>query len=362
MAKECERRLNALSLDSNSGTPYNVEAATAFNFNGMPVFFKHSSLHRSEAVRQLREANDPCRPLSKAQISALDRLQKLGQRSHWGADILLKVFHDIDTLLFHGALKENSTVRWMVDPFQLIGGHTTEKKREISLNIVHVASSRTSIHEAISLLIHEGVHAYLSLFCGRVLCMEKMRPNFHKHGEIFIDAMEAVQLRLGPTRYCHLKVHGGEPGGEVLVGSPLYEQWERKAGFRLDGEEPLGSKQSVMTLRSKRVSSEKKSTYSSTSTRVPQTTTNQPKAPRGIRSPTIHSKPFQGEAAGGYNGAFRHIEIDLCMEGNLTQAASKHTSQQRYTEGSGQGCLVDPRYSSKDRTAGEFRPGRRHRG
>lgn len=99
--------------------------------------------------------------------------------------------------------------------------------------MLHHETLRSMRQEAINVLMHGAVHAYL----GNVEEHHTLGiGNFCGHVSMFIAALEAVQQRFRSTKYCDLKVHGSDPGGEVPVGSPLHEKWETEEDFMVEGE------------------------------------------------------------------------------------------------------------------------------
>ena len=90
-------------------------------------------------------------------------------------------------------------------------------------------------------LLHEMVHAYLMIQCGASKDNRTIDRNLPSqqsgHAGAFLACLDAVQARLGPTRYCHLRINGAERGGTVAVGSNTRIGWDIGGGFMLEGED-----------------------------------------------------------------------------------------------------------------------------
>ena len=124
----------------------------------------------------MEEYNDPARPLSSQQLEALRRLKGLGDLTSWRPDILIKVFPDIDVLLFGGYLRDNIAFRWTFEedlsataycspPGQLVHSQVTTARVSVSLNVPYIVHRDFCVNEALETVIHELCHAILSIFC-----------------------------------------------------------------------------------------------------------------------------------------------------------------------------------------------------
>lgn len=133
--------------------------------------------HWTEVCEMMRRYNDPSQPLNQRQLKALTRLRDLGKLDHWRPDILMKIFLDLDVLLFGGYLEGNVALRWTIEKSlpaiaycappgaQTCGGPS--RRTGIFLNLPYIVEEKMCVNEAINTLIHESMHAILSVFCAR---------------------------------------------------------------------------------------------------------------------------------------------------------------------------------------------------
>lgn len=197
--------------------------------------------HWTDAARTIRDHNNPSRPLSTAELAALQRLRELGQLSHWRPDMMMKVILDLDVLFFKEMLRKNIAIRWVIRPHRPALAYCSapeEKKRRttISFNIPHLIQSERTANEALMVVIHEMCHAILFVLCGPkkdVATVDRVPWNLDKgHSTSFEMIMASVQARLGRTRYCHLTKKAGQLGGTVARGTPLDSYWRVAGGYR----------------------------------------------------------------------------------------------------------------------------------
>lgn len=132
-----------------------------------------------EATRRLENAHRPGNPLDAGQKAALQRLQDLEKVGKYGPDIVFKIFNDLDTLLFHGALNGNVYLRWSStdelirqNGYGKASGRMSEpgfiaKRVGIQLNKDILQLSTTRLRDAIATLVHECIvsHPWPILLC-----------------------------------------------------------------------------------------------------------------------------------------------------------------------------------------------------
>lgn len=150
------------------GTPYSCTQATIDKLQDMNLLPRtYPDIHMSigEATRRLESAHRPGKSLNSGQKAALKRLQDLEKVGKYGPDIVLKIFNDLDTLLFQGVLNGNIYLCWSSDDAFGASGTAGSlsrpgriaKRAAISLNKDILQLSTTRLRDVISTLVHECV-------------------------------------------------------------------------------------------------------------------------------------------------------------------------------------------------------------
>ncbi|KAK4695621.1 hypothetical protein P7C71_g2166, partial [Lecanoromycetidae sp. Uapishka_2] len=100
----------------DEGTPYPVAQSLldkALSFSTEP---RAAFVHPNEAVADIVWRNKEDRRLTTTESNAIDRLsealQPIHQMEGWSPDIFIKMFPDIDTVFFGGALLGNVLIKW----------------------------------------------------------------------------------------------------------------------------------------------------------------------------------------------------------------------------------------------------------
>ncbi|KAI4216098.1 MAG: hypothetical protein LQ351_001596 [Letrouitia transgressa] len=65
-----------------------------------------------EVVREIEQFLDDSKRLSKSEMAATERLAEGMKMDQWGADIIIKMFADIDTLFFMGRMTKSVSIKW----------------------------------------------------------------------------------------------------------------------------------------------------------------------------------------------------------------------------------------------------------
>lgn len=159
------------------GTPYPCTQAVIDELQDTqlhPRTEPDTHMSMGEATRRLENAHRSGNPLNAGQKAALQRLQDLEKVGKYGPDIVFKIFNDLDTLLFHGALNGNVYLRWSsTDEFIRQNGYGEASGRTsqpgfvamrvgIQLNEGVLQLSTTRLRDVISTLVHECIVSHSS--------------------------------------------------------------------------------------------------------------------------------------------------------------------------------------------------------
>jgi hypothetical protein len=167
-----------------------------------------------QATAELIRHNDLKRQVPHKEQAAIDRLLSLIKNvesgCEWGSDIPIKLFADLDLVLFGGKLRGNVCVKWMTcdsapryrslrveDVFGLTTHPRISEKGQcyISLNADTLLNDGTSLavfQAILCTLLHEMCHAYDHVRCPRHwLCLGRGDA----HGETFCTRISAVHRR-----------------------------------------------------------------------------------------------------------------------------------------------------------------------
>lgn len=203
-------------------------------------------------MEALERYNDPDQPLNENAKAALGRLQDLGNLDRWHGDTFMKIFLDIDDLFFNRNIRDNVYVCWTCEPEKPALAYSTGVGRKgcprvtIAFNIPHLVTPEVDVHEAIQVVIHEMCHAYLDIHCDSKEFLDSPTVDFREflrrgatgdahaqmvHSTSFVRCANAIQRRLGPTRYLYMAKVAGQSGGTVALGTPLRSIWDKFGGF-----------------------------------------------------------------------------------------------------------------------------------
>lgn len=96
----------------------------------------------------------------------------------------------------------------------------------MTLKAPKIAATDFTIHDAVTVLLHEMSHAFLIVSCGRsdlgfiAESDRHLKGQARCHATSFQLVIDALQKRLGRTRCCHLRSTMREDMGEVPEASP----------------------------------------------------------------------------------------------------------------------------------------------
>ncbi|KAI4162245.1 MAG: hypothetical protein LQ342_004113 [Letrouitia transgressa] len=99
----------------HSGTPYPCRAEDLETRNRPKLETKLPYITGApcrEVVREIEQFLDDSKRLSKSEMAAVERLAEGMRMDKWGADIIIKMFADIDALFFMGRLTNSVSIKW----------------------------------------------------------------------------------------------------------------------------------------------------------------------------------------------------------------------------------------------------------
>ena len=181
------------------------------------------SIHMQAAAKQLF-SNHPIKQTQEWRDAWRRILGHIEMPLTW--DLLVKMFNDLDIILFHGDLRRRVCLKW-VDmrlcgmPRQL--GYTHCPMNWNTHRITIMMSSDTEWRQfppeyALGVLLHEMLHAYFAVWCGHDTIEIAWEPDQHPgHGIIFMAAarrmerLVAVDMTSHPQEFEHPMFEGGVP-------------------------------------------------------------------------------------------------------------------------------------------------------
>lgn len=192
---------------ATTGTPYPIlqeELDILQSRTRPPATAPHLTL--PSATHQLERFHaQPRNPTAQA---ALSRLHELQRAPRFGADIVFKVFNDLSTVYFAGALNHNVQLSWGDCPSGGVAGTTSPAhyrsaipRVRITLDRALLKAATTRLRDVWAVLLHEMVHAYLMVLCARPRDEDERDPG---HGRHFRRCLRAVQRGLGGRRFVEL--------------------------------------------------------------------------------------------------------------------------------------------------------------
>ena len=194
---------------------------------------------------------------TKEQLDALQRLQDLKHLT-CEPDVIFKIFDDFDTVFFDGQLHGNVCLEYFET---FLGGEACtngadewSNRVSILLNVLSFTLGDATLHDVITNLMHEMVHAYL-----RVLCEPHADDSSDKfgHGYVFWVCIDALEYKLGGAGYAnfengmerleteegrawvkegHFKWSCGDDSAWIVHCLPKRPQWVRDALENREGK------------------------------------------------------------------------------------------------------------------------------
>ncbi|KAH0541623.1 hypothetical protein FGG08_003913 [Glutinoglossum americanum] len=156
------------------------------------------------------------RPLTESQQDAIARLKELRRSDCWEEDVIIKTFNDIDLVLFRGILQDNVFLGWA-------GGRCMKKcagvtwaprllcRRCAILISVKLLDFSSGLRDLWATLIHEMIHAYFLIECGRIRSRELSNIGDPDHGPCYLDFMRAIRDKMGGYECLPLSVKYHQP-------------------------------------------------------------------------------------------------------------------------------------------------------
>ncbi|KAL9034472.1 MAG: hypothetical protein Q9214_007027, partial [Letrouitia sp. 1 TL-2023] len=162
------------------GTDYNCEATHLRSLCVRPSSSNASKPKTPEqAVSELKGFLDLGRAPGIPEMAAIARLSRALGSKRWAPDIAVKAFPDIDTIFFRGALLGHVNVYWIAgnrirarsrnqNGYLGVTEQMAKGRATIGLNAdtIILSGTRDVFKTMCSVLIHQMIHAYLTVACG----------------------------------------------------------------------------------------------------------------------------------------------------------------------------------------------------
>ncbi len=102
-----------LDVRVNRGTLYNVSQQELDALSNLTTQNNGPFISQSQATKEVIDHNRLDRKLSSTELAAIQRLREaIEDHRPWTPDIVIKAFHDLDTIFFLGRLRNNVKIQW----------------------------------------------------------------------------------------------------------------------------------------------------------------------------------------------------------------------------------------------------------
>ncbi|MCJ1462285.1 hypothetical protein MMC07_000885 [Pseudocyphellaria aurata] len=204
---------------ASRGTPYPCHQDDLDSCASLPYKSPHPKRSPEAASLELEYFLHPNAWISLTVQAAIDRLLAGLQIDNWKPDIVIKAFRDLDIVFFNGKVHGLTTIRWQSPtwwerPRQTPDGHLMHQglteylgrgTAAIHLNAWTILMDTPDPKLAMwSVVLHEMVHAYQNVMCGRLspTWYDSYRGWKNGHGLMFRRLIKGVHAR--SLRYLNL--------------------------------------------------------------------------------------------------------------------------------------------------------------